>query len=589
LPNDPAVADPEPGRNAAFTDDQGPGSPISGPALVRWVLRRQRGRVAAGALAGITWMGAIALLPVALGEAVDALRTGGGLIWWMMAIAGVIAVEALAGVLRHRSAIILYTRSRWMCERLVTRRVLDPRGGVSDEAGRLLSLVTSDAQKVGGIADLMCRGTGAVVTFGAIGAMMLATSPLLGAVVLLGLPPCMAVLIPLWRPYERRAAEQQVSLAAASGVAADTVTGLRVVKGLGAEPVVRGWFGRATAEVRDCGVTVARLGAAWNALSAVVPGVFLALVLLLAGRLGLQGALSPGQVVTFAGLAAFLAIPLATLAEAGYVWAVGLASARRIAAVLSEPPAVPEVPGREAVRLIGGVALHDVLHQDLDGLTLRIDEGVVGLVFDHAAAGRQFLDLISRRTDPESGVVSAGGEDLRQLTMDELHSFVLIEQAGHPWVQEGTLGEAIGLSLGDPESHSKRLSDALLTAAGDELAARPGGLDQPIGERGLNLSGGQRQRVAVARALAADAPILVLEDPTTALDTLTEQRLADRLCRVRTGRATLLITSSPAVLATCSRVIFVAGGRVAAEGSHETLLGQNPGYRSVVAPSAGAA
>ncbi|MGQ0680468.1 MAG: ABC transporter transmembrane domain-containing protein [Actinomycetota bacterium] len=143
-------------------------------------------------------------------------------------------------------------RTRWLLERLLTRRVLDPAGFVpkgdtgSADPGRLLSLATSDASRVGGIADLMCRGSGALVSFLAVGIGMLYASPLLGMLVLLGLPPCMLILAPLWRPYEEQAAAQQASLAAASSVASDAVAGLRVVKGLGAEPQVRKWFGDAS-------------------------------------------------------------------------------------------------------------------------------------------------------------------------------------------------------------------------------------------------------------------------------------------------------------------------------------------------------
>jgi hypothetical protein len=172
---------------------------------------------------------------------------------------------------------------------------------------------------------------------------MVTTSPLLGAIVLVGLPPCMLVVAPLWRPYERRATRQQERLAEASGVAADTVSGPRVVKGLGGEPAARAWFAEGTAGIRHSAVAVARLGAAWEALSALVPGVFLAAVVWAGGRLALDGTLSPGELVAFAGLAMFLAIPLATFAEVG-----------------------------DARRLVGGLELCSVTHGALAGLDLDL-------------------------------------------------------------------------------------------------------------------------------------------------------------------------------------------------------------------------
>ncbi len=354
------TTDPGVGLNAVLADDDGPPPPLSGPGLVRWVLRRQRTRVVAGAVSGIVWMGGLALVPVALGRALDEGVEGGStaaVVRWCAVLAAVIMFGTVAGMIRHRSAVLLAGRTRWLLERLVTRRVLDPRGGATGDPGVLLAHADSDARAVGLIADLMCRGSGAVFTFLAVGVGMLVTSPLLGVIVLVGLPPCLLVLVPLWRPYDRRATEQQMRVASATATAADGLLGLRVVKGLGAEPTVRRWFAEGTDDLRASAVAVARLGAAWTALSAAIPGVFLAVVLWVGGRLALDGDLAPGELVTFTGLAVFLAIPLATLAEVGDVWAAGLAGARRLAAHLATPEAVeegaaarPRTPGRTPPR-----------------------------------------------------------------------------------------------------------------------------------------------------------------------------------------------------------------------------------------------
>jgi putative ABC transport system ATP-binding protein len=577
--------EPDPGIGIAgeLRDDDGPGTPVTAGSLVRWVIRRQIGRIVAGALAGIAWMGSIAILPVALGYSIDRIVDDRS-VDNVAVVCGLLFVvtmaQAVAGVIRHRCALLLYTRTRWLVERLVTRRVLDPRGGVDVEPGALLSLAASDAQRVGGIADLMCRGSGAVVSFFAVGAGMLAASPILGGLVIVGLPPCLLVLVPLWRPYDRRATEQQQRLADASAVAADITTGLRVVKGLGSEDGVRRWFAEGTAQVRTSAVALARLDSAWKALAAVIPALFLALTIWVGGRLALDGTLSAGALVTFTGLALFLTIPLQTFAEVGDVWATGLASARRIAIALATPPSVDDdhvrTPATATVRF------QSVSHGPLSEFALDVADGeILGVVAEDPEVAVAISDLLVRRADPERGRVLVGGVDARELSLDALRAHVVTVDGHHPWLLDGTLGE--NLALGAPDADPATLERALLDAAGEDLLSRRNGIEQPIGERGLSLSGGQRQRLTVARSYAASPPVLVLDEPTSALDVVTELRLLSRLRDARAGRTTVLLTISAPALARCDRVVVVDNGRVVSQGQHDELL-HDPRYRNLVAP-----
>ncbi len=141
--------------------------------------------------------------------------------------------------------------------------------------------------------------------------------------------------------------------------------------------------------------------------------------------------------------------------------------------------------------------------------------------------------------------------------------------------------ESENVLTGVPSSDA--LEPALRAAGADQVASMlPDGLDSAVTERGRSLSGGQRQRIALARALVRNAPVLVLHDPTTAVDTVTESAIAEGLRQIRAGRTTILLTSSPALLTAADRVLMVHEGRVVADGTHAELMAQQATYQEAV-------
>jgi putative ABC transport system ATP-binding protein len=226
--------------------------------------------------------------------------------------------------------------------------------------------------------------------------------------------------------------------------------------------------------------------------------------------------------------------------------------------------------------------LAGVHYGPLRGFDLRVADGeLLGIVAHDAGVADTIADLAVRRADPARGTVLVGGEDARALSLDALRAHVVTVDGHHPWLLDATLRDNLALGAADRDEHT--LETALLGAAGEDLLTRAGGLDEPVGERGLSLSGGQRQRLTVARAFAADPPVLVLDEPTSALDVATEMRLVERLGDVRQGRTTIVVTVSAPVLAACDRVIVVESGRVARAGRHEDLM-RDSRYRNLVAP-----
>lgn len=144
---------------------------------------------------------------------------------------------------------------------------------------------------------------------------------------------------------------------------------------------------------------------------------------------------------------------------------------------------------------------------------------------------------------------------------------------------EGTLLSNVSAAAGSADTVER----AMVASGADEVARTLyRGADTTVTERGRSLSGGQRQRVALARALAADAPVLVLHDPATAVDAVTEAKIAAGLREIRAGRTTVVLTTSPALLAATDRVIFIEGGRVLAAAPHGELASAHLGYRTAV-------
>jgi putative ABC transport system ATP-binding protein len=377
---------------------------------------------------------------------------------------------------------------------------------------------------------------------------------------------------------ERRSAVEQERAAHASGVAADLVSGLRVLKGIGAEGAAVARYRHTSQESLTATLRAARTQAWHDGAILALTGVFIAAVALVGGRLAARGDISVGELVAAVGLALFLLGPLQLFAWVNGQVAQGRASARRVADVLAAPPLLSAGNARPHEPVLGRVLVKGVTHGPLRDLHLEVAPGeLLGVVAADPAAATALLECLARTADPAEGTVELDGVALSTLDPAEVRA-VILPAAHDAELFEGTLSDNV--AAGAP---ADRMADAMAAAAADEVAATlPQGGDTVLAERARSLSGGQRQRVALARALAADPPVLLLHDPTTAVDAVTEARVATGVRELRRGRTTVVVTTSPALLAATDRVVVVAGGAVAAEGRHADLVRSNPDYRATV-------
>ncbi|MEU4068399.1 ABC transporter ATP-binding protein [Streptomyces wedmorensis] len=560
------------------------GAPTGGLVLRR-AIRGQRGRVIAASLLGMTHQGCEALVPVVVGVVIDsAVATGSSasLLRWLLVLAVLFLVLSTC---YRTSARITEGTGELAAHRLrmeLAARVLDPRGGAEANRlpGALTSIATNDARRVGSVATVLSYGVSAVAALVISAVALLRISVPLGLLVLLGIPPLLWLGHLISRPLERRSETEQERAAHASGVAADLVAGLRVLKGMGAESAAVARYRTTSRDSLAAALRAARSRAGHEGAILALTGVFIAVIGLVGAYLAMDGSISVGDLVAAVGLAQFLLGPFQLLTYVNAELAQGRASARRIAEVLASPVTVEGGRAAPAVPAAGHLALRGVSLGALRGVDLDLPAGsLTGVVTGDPAVAADLLLCLAREQDPAEGTVELDGVALTGLDPDALRRAVLVAHHDAD-LFESTLLENVRAGA---DGDTAAVDHALTASAADDVARLlPDGADTLLAERGRSLSGGQRQRVALARALAADRPVLVLHDPTTAVDSVTESRIASRLRELRRDRTTVLVTTSPALLAVTDRVVVLDDGTVRADGPHGELLAADAAYRATV-------
>jgi ABC-type multidrug transport system fused ATPase/permease subunit len=284
-----------------------------------------------------------------------------------------------------------------------------------------------------------------------------------------------------------------------------------------------------------------------------------------------NGDITIGQMVAVYGYVAILIVPVWFLLEGGYDVIQGRVAARRIVALLdltsddAGGSGTAPAPDRPAD-----------LHDPATGLTVR-DGRLLGVAADDPAEAIALADRLGRFVASDA---TWGGVPLAGITLDEVRARVLV--ADHDsYLFAGTLREILRIREGVDDAGIRA---TLRAASAEDVAdALPDGLGTPIGTRARTLSGGERQRVRLARALLAEPDVLILLDPTSAVDAHTEARIAQRLREMRAGRTTVVLATSPLLLGPADTVAHLRGGRIVATGTHAELLEQDPTYRALVA------
>jgi len=502
--------------------------------------------------------------------------------------------------------------------KLVTRKVVQ-MGHVLPRrmpTGEVLSVASADSDEFGALTEIIARAASQVVAYLMVAFIVLSISPELGILILLAAPVLVGAALPLLRPLHQRQQLERSRNSDLTSMATDIVAGLRILRGVGGERTFGRNYDAQSRLARQAGVSAGIQQAAIEAVGVLFSGVFIVLLVWLGTHEVINGDLTIGQLISFLGYALFMIYPIQTFFELAQKLTRAMVSARKAIAIFEQQPPWPDLevstPLPDAADLydeLSGFTAHHgqltivvsavpedtaaladrlgrYLPADTEPVSQELAEELKGRAARRARAKRlaeraRLAALDEELASREWGV-RLGGVDLGAATLDDVRRHILVSDTGSQ-LFAGTLQDAIdphGRLTREQAEHALRVANAE-----DVYDALPGGWQGLLDERGRGLSGGQRQRIVLARALAVEAPILVLVEPTSAVDAHTEARIAERVAAVRRGRTTVVSTVSPLWLHHADRVVLLEDGTITVDGTHEDLLRDSPAYRRVVARS----
>ncbi|MEV0117303.1 ABC transporter ATP-binding protein [Streptomyces sp. NPDC050844] len=572
-------------RDLPYAD---PGMPDarSGPRFLLWLGRNQLGGQLKSLAWGLLHFGSIAVLPYLVGVAVQAVVDRSGdrlaLAGGLMLLCGL--AIAVGDTMLHRTAVTNWITAAARVQQLLARKTAQLGSALTRRvaAGEVVAVSTGDVEKIGWFVEAASRFLAAALTVVLVCAGLVVYQPALGVFVAVGVPVLALAVLPLLPRATRRADHQREKAGRATELASDTVAGLRVLRGIGGEELFLDRYRRASQEVRTAAVRSARMWATISAVQVLLPGLLLVVVVWQGVSLAREGRITIGELVTVYSAITMLTYPLRHFEEIAMAYSFSRPSAKRAARVLAlERVTHPGGPDEDVETPAGD------LYDPATGLLAPAGILTAVVCGDPDEAGRLAERLGGHAAfDGAEKLPSVllGGVELDAVPLAAARTAVLVQDKD-PVLLSGTLRGLLDVPASGAVSADEALTaaqcadvlDALAQASVDEAP-----LDAHVTERGRSLSGGQRQRLALARSLVTDTGVLVLDEPTSAVDSHTEARVADGIRDLRRGRTTVVLTSSPLILDRAERVVFLYEGEVVAVGEHRELVHSEPRYRAVV-------
>lgn len=559
--------------------DPDPGTPDTrSPArYLIWLARHQRALLILNALFGVGWMVSQALLWAAVGGAIDhgvAHHDARALFAWVGVVMALGLFQALCGSLRHQLAVTNWMNAAYRTVQVIGRHVAEHGSALSEEvtSGDVVNTVAADAMRIGSAFDVLARFSGAVASWIVVSFILMSTSIELGLVVLLGVPLLASLTTPMMRPLHTAQANQREAAGRLAALGADTVAGLRILRGVGGEEVFFNNYYRQSQLVRRSGVRIATPQAGLESGQVLLPAILTAVVTFLGAQEVQHGVLQPGQLVAFFGYATFLTTPLRTAIEYVISTTRAYVGAGRVLRILRVAPLVLDT---DAPR---------TWPEDIDELVdpdsgLRLRGGTFSAVVTETPAEATLVADRLGRYVPTGDHTTLNGVALKNFSLADTREHIVVSEV-EPRLFSGDLRDELAPHH---DTSDEQILDALrVSSALDVLTALEDGLSSHVEERGRSFSGGQRQRLSLARALLSRADVLILVEPTSAVDTHTEGRIAGGLRAARHGKTTLIASTSPLLLEHAEHVSLIVDGRVIERGTHAALVERSAAYRQIV-------
>ncbi|MEU6249203.1 ABC transporter ATP-binding protein [Glycomyces sp. NPDC047010] len=530
-----------------------------------FVARSHTGLVALGfiglSISGTAWV----LLPWAIAKVIDEVIAAGStepLLRWAVVLVVVAVASSWVFIAGYRALFMAESHARVRTVRNLTdhlnRAGTGVRGAVSP--GEMVNLSTEDAHKTGSFIFQLGFGWMGVVMLGVGTVLLWNIAPALGGVILGGVLFIGFVVGPVLGRLQHHQIAYRASVATLTGQASDVVGGLRVLRGVGGEDQFSRRYRAASADLRDAGYGVARADSWVQGLRTSLPLALMAAITWVAARLAIGGTISVGELSAAFGMTALVAQHSGAMIGMAQAVIAAQVASRRLTAFFGTRNDIADTgEGRGA---------HGPLTDPESALEVAPGRLTV-VVSAEAKPAEAAVERLARYR--ESGA-EWGGTRLDALALDEVRERVLLLRDDYLFAQ--SLGET--LRVDEP----KALAAIEAACAADVHSSLGSDLAGEVTNGGRNLSGGQRQRLRLARALAADAEVLLAVEPTSAVDAHTENLIASRVGAARKGRTTAVVTASPLWLARADAVVWMVDGKVRAAGSHADLS-KHAEYRSL--------